>query len=222
MGQRTLKQFREILEFNLGNRGLDAPQLDLWINDGLLDLTSSVDFRNLENAIELKFNSTSTATIPDHVVNIRFIQDASRRKLLDPLPEVEFLRRPLLDYPTHWSRFGTDIRVNAIVRDDIGDDPDVIVAFVREEHPLLVDDEDKTKLPQAWDLAITYLSTHHGFLVLGEEELSAVWLSRAISYIQSRMTDEDMESSLSGTALINASGMRALMTRLQNLQQTGN
>lgn len=216
MGLRTLAQFRDSLEFNLGNRGLGKDQLNLWINDGLLDITSSVDFRALEDKIELTFNGSSSAPIPDNVVNVRFVQDISSHRLLTPLPEVEMLRRPL-GVPSHWSRFGNTIRVNSVIFDS--ENPQ-LHAYVRIEHPLLEGDTDTTVLPQMWDIAVAYLATHHGFLSLGEGELSVVWLSRAINYIQTRMTDEDLESSLSGTAMVNASGMRALMARLQNLQNS--
>ena len=66
-----------------------------------------------------------------------------------------------------------------------------------------------------WDPAIFLLAVHQGLLALGEEQRSAAFLGRAISYIQSKITETDMHMEASGLGGSLPSGLQALQNRLE-------
>ena len=79
----------------------------------------------------------------------------------------------------------------------------------------------KTVIPDSWDVAVWMMSVHYGLLALGEDNRSMAWLSRAITYIQSRMTEGDLQATASGLGASLPAGMQSLLNRLQSGQGTG-
>ena len=94
--------------------------------------------------------------------------------------------------------------------------------IVHKEAPVILSSSGaKTVLADIWDPAVFLLAVHHGLLALGEEQRSASWLGRAISYIQSKVTEQDIQAVTPGLDPSLPIGLSALQNRLTEAQRQG-
>lgn len=213
MGYMTLSDFRIDLQSALGDRGLHDPRLDRFINFGYLDLCGAVDFE----VLEAQDVSQSTAignqnlNVPANAMLVRIVRDTTVGRLLGWIPKVEFYRRAFTPNaaPLNWTRDGAVIKLNPTPNA-----VDAMLIIYKKTPVLLAATTDVSVIPDIWDPAIFLLSVHHALLALGEEQRSTTWLARAISYIQSRMTENDLHENASGLGASIPIGMHKLMARL--------
>ena len=217
MGYMTLDDFRTDLQSALGDRGFENPRLDRWINHGYLDLAGSVDFEVLNTDASIDtVAATQTIDTPSGAMIVQLVRDQDNDNLLGWVPKVEFFRRSasVSGKPTHWTRHG-----DLIYLYPIPDDAYEMWVPYKAAPELLAATLDVSVLPDIWDLAIFYLSAHHALVALGDEQRAASWFSRAVLYIQSRMTETDLHATAAGLgASLPGGGMEALRQRLQAFQ----
>ncbi len=216
MGLLTLANFRTDLQSALGDRGITDGRLDRWINFGYLDLAGAVEFEILANDESIATTgSTQTITAPTNTLIIQFIKDTTSDNLLGWIPKQEMFRRAITptDTPLNWTRHKTLIYLHPV--------PDGIfnLMVATMEPPAALSSASGVSLfPDTWDPAIFMLSVHHALLALGEEQRSSAWLARGITYIQSRITEQDLQSAGAGLGASIPSGMGALQARLSQAQ----
>jgi hypothetical protein len=196
MGFMTMDDFRTDLQSAMGDKGIDNTRLDRWINYAYLDLAGSVDFEVLdEDDTVATVAATQTIDAPDNTMIIKFIRNTTSDALLGWVPKGELFRRSsvITGPPTQWTRHGSVIYLHPV--------PDAVYSlFIISKIPpdLMTSGTDVTVFPDTWDAAIFFLSVHYGLLAIGEEQRSAAWMSRAVSYIQSRMTEKDLHAKAAG------------------------
>lgn len=216
MGQLTLADFREDLQSALGDFNYSTGQLDRWINFGYLDLTGAVDFDILKNDESVNtVTDTVTITAPTNKLHIRLIHDTTSGNLLGWLPLEELMRRPQTtatgNVATHWTRHAGDIYLNPIP----GTATKALWIVTTEPPAVLATSTAVTVLPDTWDPAVFQLAGHHAFMTLGQEQRSAAWLTRAVTYIQSRVTERAYQTDTQGMGADLPYGITALMNRIQ-------
>ena len=219
MGLMTLANFRTDVQSALGDKGIGNSRLDRWINFGYHDLGGSVDFEILEkDTTTATVSGTQTIAVPTDTEIIRLIKDTTNDTLLGWLQKAEMFRRAITPTatPTHWSRHGGLIYLHPV--------PNAIINMfiVHKEAPVILSSSGaKTVLADIWDPAVFLLAVHHGLLALGEEQRSASWLGRAISYIQSKVTEQDIQAVTPGLDPSLPIGLSALQNRLTEAQRQG-
>ena len=218
MAYMTLADYRTDLQSALGDKGIDNSRMDRWINFGYHDLAGSVDFEVTDqDETVATVQSTQTIAVPTGTEIVKLIKDTSNDALLGWIPKAEMFRRAVTPTgpPTHWSRHGNLIYFHPV--------PNAVInMFII--HKLAPDRmtnvADVSVFSDIWDPAIFLLTVHHGLLALGEDQRSASWLGRAISYIQTRMTEVDMHSQASGLGASIPTGMESLQNRLGSMGGT--
>ena len=219
MGYMTLANFRTDVQSALGSKGIADGRLDRWINFGYHDLAGSVDFETLESeTTTATVASTQTIAVPTGAEIIKLVKDTTNDSLLGWVPKTELFRRSITPtaVPEVWSRHGDLIYFAPV--------PNAIInMFIVHKNPptRLTASGNTSTFPDIWDPAVFLLSVHHGLLALGEDQRSASWLGRAISYIGSRITEVDMHSQAAGLGASIPSGLQALQARLEGLQGGG-
>ena len=219
MGQLTLANFRTDVESALGDRSIGNTRVDRWINAGYLDVTGSVNFETLVNDTSTNtVGSTGTIAIPTDAEIVTFIKDTTNDNLLGWLPKNELFRRDATTEgtATHWTRHADLIYLRPV--------PSGVQAMFiayKKSPALLASSGTTTDIPDIWDTAVFLMAVQHALLALGEEQRSASWLARGITYITSRITEEDIQSQAAGLGASIPSGIQALMSRLQSLQGGG-
>ena len=213
MGLLSLANYRTDLQSALGDRGIANSRLDRWVNFGYLDLAGAVPFEILSNDESVNtVGSVQTITAPTNTLIIQFIKDTTSDNLLGWVPKNELLRRSITPtgVPTVWSRHKGLIYLSPV--------PNGVFALLigtTEPPAALSSTGDLSVFPDTWDPAIFMLSVHHALLALGEEQRSTAWLGRAITYIQSRLTEQDLQANAAGLgASLPNGGMSALQARL--------
>lgn len=217
MGLMELSDFRDELDAILGDRVDDNDRLDRWVNFGYLDLSGALDFDELNDLHDLNVQSgTADYDVPDSTRLIKAVVDNDEGEYLDYVDPTEYFRldRSVSGDALRWTRFANKIRLHPTPSSNA----DFLV--LRKIDPTLLDgDTDTTVIPATWDTAVHILSVYHGLLALDERETKVnSWLSRAITYIQTRATQEEMFAKESGLGL---SFALPLEKRLSLLQQTG-
>lgn len=216
MGLLTLSDYRTDLQTALGDKGIVDSRLDRWINAAYLDLAGSVNFEILDaDATVPTVASTASVTAPADSLVIELVRDTTSDRLLAWIPKAEYFARSAATEgePLNWTRHGDDIYLHPI--------PDAIYSLFipyKKSPDILATDAATSIFPAIWDHAIFLLSVHHATLVLGDEQRAAAWLSRAIVYIQSRMTEDDLHSGAPGLGASLPNGLKGLTDRLQTLQ----
>lgn len=196
MGQMTLDDFRTELQTALGDRGINNPRLDRWINFAYMDIVSAVSFEITEKTATV--SGTDSLTVPTNSLVVRAVVDDTAGNLLQWISKVEYYRRDrtATGSPLVWTRIGDTIRVLPV--------PTAAIDYIIQYQGLpdrLSSPEDVTEIPELWDAAILWLAAHHGFLALGEEQRALVWLQKAGVYIQSRMTEDQLHATSPGLGL---------------------
>lgn len=219
MGLMTLENFRADLQSALGDKGINNPRLDNWIHFANLDLAGSVNFEDLTVRTTLPtVIAQPYVAVPDNVLIVVLVRDITNDNLLGWLPKAEYYRRSqsTTGPPDNWTRDKDELLLHPV--------PDAIVdllVITKGTPTKMAAPGDTTIYPDIWDPAILLLAAHHGLLALGEDQRSAAWLARAITYIQSRMTEDVLHADMAGLGASIPSGLQGLMNRLQGLQQQG-
>lgn len=200
MGFFTLEDFREELSSVLGQRGTGDRRLDRWINFGYLDLTGALDFDELNDLYELNVTaSQNTYDVPAKTRMVKAVVNEDTDRLLDYVDPTEFFRldRTKTAEPLRWTRYADNILLHPTPADS------ATFTVMRKVDPDRLEEyDDVTVLSDTWDAAIHMLSVYHGFLALAENEARAnAWMTRAIMYIQTRATQEEMFVKESGLGL---------------------
>ena len=215
MGLMTLDDFQEDLQSALGDRGITDGRLNRWINAGYYDLCGAVEFEVLTNSEKYDCTSSQSFVIaPANTLVIKLIRDMDNDLLLGWVPLVEYWRRSqgVTDEPTVWTRQEENVYLYPVP------DGTYQLMFITIEPPAVLTGSDKTVLPEIWDQAVFLLAGHFALLALGEEQRAIVWLGRAVTYIQSRMTEQDLQVDAGGLgASLPATGMAALQRRLSGM-----
>lgn len=216
MGLLTLAEFRTDIQSALGDLSFDSARVDRWVNFGYLDLASSVDFEILdEDSTTPTVASTDNIAAPSNNLIIKLVKDITNDQMLEWVPKAEYFRRASTPTgtPTCWTRHKDEIKLNPVPSE-------VVSLFVVYKTPptALSADGDLSVFADAWDPAIFLLAVHHALLALGREQRSITWLTRAITYIQTRITEADFHSSSPGLGASLPQGIEQLTRRLQYLQ----
>jgi len=199
MGVLTLADFRTEIQSSTGNRGIDNARLDRWINFGYLDLAGAIKFASLDDKIVIPtVASQANYAITGSPLLIRFVVDATSNLLLGWHTPVEYFRvkDAVTGTAAKWTREKDEIFIHPVPAGVVS-----LEVYVKEEPVLLIATGDVTVLPATWDNAIFLLSTHHALLALGEEQRAAAWFNRAITYIQSRISEDQLEANNLGTGM---------------------
>ena len=215
MGLVTLAEYRTDVDDAMGSKGYATGSLDRWINYGLLDLAGAVKFDILENnEAPVTVSGQEWVTAPTNTLVIELVRDDTNNRLLAWIDKTEYFRRSQdsSGEPTHWTRHNALLYLHPV--------PDgAYTLFVATIEPpaALTTGSETSPFPDTWDSAIFMLAVHHGLLAKGQEQRSAVWLARAITYIASRITEADFSEAATGVGASIPRGLQSLTARLQGL-----
>lgn len=195
MGLLTLADFRTDVGTALGGQGRPTFQLDRWVNQGYLDVCGAVDFDIFDDYSNIPtVNAQSYIPTPQNTVIVKAIKDETNDRNLGWIPLAEYLRREAIaGQPTHFTRLKDQIKLTPV--------PNGVFSLlvIRKMDPnTLVAENDVTAIPATWDAAVFLLAVHHAWLALNQEARAAVWLGRAVTYMQSRMTEKDFYQGTTG------------------------
>jgi len=219
MGYMTLDDYRTDVQSALGDRGFGNERLDRWINFGYLDLAGSVDFEVLDDSeVVATVAATQTIDAPDNAMIVKLVRDTTSDNLLGWNPKAELFRKSMVTQgvPLNWTRHKDLIYLSPIPDAEYS----LLVIFKTPPDRLAVSTAVSV-FPDIWDPAIFQLSVHHALLAIGDEQRSASWLSRAVTYIQTRMTEADLHADASGLGASLPPSGQNLQKRLQGLQGQG-
>lgn len=189
MGAMTFAEFGTELDLVLGDRDLDSTRIGRWVNFAYHDIAGAIDFEEFDADVTTPtVAGTPEIDAPADSQVIQIVKDVSNDILLGWIPKTEYYRRAVLPQaaPKYWTRHSDLIKLNP-VPDGIYD-----LLVIYKTPPAVMSGSDVTEISAVWDQAIHFLSVHHALLSLGEEQRAAVWLQRAMAYIQSRMTQADL------------------------------
>jgi hypothetical protein len=199
MGLLTLLQIRTEVDSSMGNRtGVLDPRLTVWINLAYNEIASGIDFKELDG--EFPFPTVigqAGYAGPTNPLVIQMVRNEVTHNLLTWVPETEYFRldRSANGVPRRWTRRGVQIR--------LWPPPSAIqnhIAYYKVTPTPLAADGDVTILPPYIDNALIFLSVAYGFLAVEEGAKAIVWLNRAITYLSSRITNQDFSFLLGGLA----------------------
>jgi hypothetical protein len=197
MSGMKLEDFRASLNVTFGERNVDQPILDQWINYGYYDVCSAVDFDilDIEHAFSTVGATRSYDTPTEPYMIIKHVRDETSDFSLSFIPKEDFFRLAKADTgePKRWTLHLDDIYLYPVP-----DSAYSMYAIVKNVPERLENDEDDSVLQPVWDVAIDMLATQYGYMSLGEENRALVWFNRAIMYIQTRMTDGGMYRDIPG------------------------
>jgi hypothetical protein len=197
MGFLTLLDFRDELDVTFGERNLQDPTYNRWINYGYLDLCTAIDFDILD--LEQTFNTAigvrSYVAPSDPFLLIKHVRDTTCDYSLTWIPKEEFFRLTAADEgtPKRWT-----LHLNKLWFYPVPDGIYSIIDIYKNTPSLLVEDDDVTVLQAGWDAAVSMLAVHYGYMAMGEEARGIAWYNRAIAYMQSRMTEGGMTRQVPG------------------------
>lgn len=219
MGAIVLSDFRDDVQAALGERNLLPAALNRYVNYGYQELTGAIKFEELEADENIVTVASQAEITPlNSFLTVRFVKDLTNDNLLQWVPKAEYYRRSssLTGVPEVWTRHAGDVLLHPLPSG-------VFSIFIAEkiEPTLLSADADVTVIPSAWDQAVFLLSVHYGLLGLGEEQRASVWLSRAVAYAQSRLTEEDLDLEMVGKNLAWGGGFLSLLQAAQQQQVNG-
>jgi hypothetical protein len=199
MGFMTLADFRTDLQSALGDRGFENPRLDRWVNFGYLDLAGAIGFESLERDVErATVIGNRSVAVPDNIMAVKVIRDKTNDRIVSWVPKTEYFRRSSASagQPTHWTRHGEEILLHPV--------PDGVFAIDIFYHAMpdrLTGVGDTTALPDTWDVAIHLLSVYHALQAVGEEQRASSWWARAVSFIQTRLSEDLIQATSGGLGL---------------------
>ena len=197
MGVLTLIQIRTEVDSSMGNRtSVDDPRIDTWINLAYIDIASGIDFPELDGELVIPtVVGQNNYAGPVNPLVVDLVRDDTNENLLTWVPKNEYFRlnRSTNGPVKRWTRSATEILLfpppSAIVS---------LTAFFKITPAILAVDGDVTILPGYVDNALILLAPAYGLLATGEDERAIVWLNRAINFLQSRLTNQDLSFLLGG------------------------
>ncbi len=197
MGVLTLLELRTEVDSSMGNKtDIPDPRVDTWINLAYIDVASGIDFSELDGELVIPTvvgQNNYVGPVDPLVVDL--VRDDTNDNLLTWVPKNEYFRlnRSINGPVKRWTRSAAEILVFP--------PPDAIVsltAFFKVTPALLGADGDVTILPSFVDNALILLAPAYGLLATGEDQRAIVWLNRAINFLQSRLTNQDLSFLLGG------------------------
>lgn len=195
MGFMTQADFSTEVQSALGDKGYDDTRVTRWVNWGYLDVASAISFEVLEST-DLIPTVAATATIaaPTEKLLIRFVRDQTNDRLLTWITKNEYfrLKQATQGQPLKWAQHIGNIHLHPIPDDEFS------MMVGSKSTPTLLTGSTTTVLPDSWDQVILMLAVQYGLLHTGEEQRAAVWMSRAVAYAMSRITEEDLKLELPG------------------------
>lgn len=212
MGVLTLADFRTDVGTALGSQGRPTFQLDRWVNQGYLDVVGAVDFDVFDQYQTVPtVADTPDIALPVGTVIVKTVKDETSDVNLGWIPQAEYFRRKVTPTgpPTAFTRLKDLIKLNPV--------PDAIYSLLvitKKDPDSLVQDNDVTAIPSTWDTAVFLLAVHHAWLTLNQEQRAAVWLGRAVTYMQSRITEKDFYTGITGLEK-SIAGYEARLTQMQ-------
>lgn len=217
MGYMLLTDFRTEVQSSVGDRGFTNARLDRWINFGYLDLAGAIDFEELTETDT--FNAVigqNNYPIPIDARLIQLVINDTDETLLQFIDKSEFYRlnRTAQAPPLKWTRVEEEILLNPTP-----DATDSFITVYKKDPVRLLNDGDTTILPDTWDAAVTLLATYHGLLAIGQEQRATQWFARAVTYIQSRITQEEAFIRTPGLGLVYAVPQERMANALTEAQQ---
>lgn len=203
----TFRQFKDKLNDAIGNPGILDTDLGDYVNLGYLDLTGAVKFEVCTGENEVTtVDDQNYVDVPAETLGIILVKDLDNDILLGKIDKLEYYRRESISgEPTRYAWSGSKILLTPVPDDTY----DLLILTNTSPTPL-AEDNDESVLPSIWDLAIHFLSIHNALLNRGQAARSAAYLARAISYISSRITEQDLEI---------LPGLEGLQKRLSELQK---
>lgn len=190
MGQMTLTDFREELTLAAGNRGHTNPQLDRWVNFAYMDVAGAVDMDELEEDTDVP-TVANQAYIdkPAGASKVISVVNETTGGLLQYIDKTEYFRldRTKVGDPVKWAVLSERVYLHPTP-----DSIDTIKLIHKIEPTALSAVGDTTVLDSVWDNAIYLLSVHYAMMSVGEDQRAVLWLNRALSYLQSRLTAEEI------------------------------
>jgi hypothetical protein len=213
MGYMTLDDFRLDVNSALGGQGRGTIELDRWVNLGYFDVTGAIDFDILDSYTELNTaTGINEVSVPADTQLIKVVKDQTNLNNLGYLPLSEYYRRAnaTTGLPRWFARQKDKLKLHPVPSGVY------VLQIVTKQPPIaMAIENDVTVLPPTWDAAVFLLAMHHAWLALNNEQRAAVWLGRAVTYIQSRITDSDFRQ---GTTGLDAA-IPGLVRRLEGMQQ---
>lgn len=198
MGVLTLLQIRDEVKSSMGNRPniLDA-RYNVWINLAYTDVASGIDFTELDGSLVIPtVIGQNNYNGPVNPLIVQMLRDDTNNNLLGWIPGSEYFR---LDRsvatakPKRWTRRALELLVwpnpNAIYS---------LTAYFKITPIALSGNADVTVLPSYVDNALIMLGAAYGLLAVGEDQRAALWVNRAISFLSSRLTEQDFSFLLGG------------------------
>lgn len=195
MGFMTLEEMTQEVSLNMQGLTSDATRLTRWVNFGMINLAT---FKNVaKSLVELRvvedFPLTAGTTEyakPEDLLAVKTITipDLDVRLTKSDRDPINFESEEEGE-PKAWTRRGSNINIFPIPDEDY----DAVIEYVRIPERLS-ERADVTEFDAGWDLAIIYLATHHGYLGMNKQDEADRWLGRALGYISSRISPDDIEA----------------------------
>lgn len=186
MGIQTLKTFRTGLQFTLGNRGFEDNQLSIWINVGLADLISQIEFEEEEFFFVDTVPAGQGFFLPANgLMGIIGMVNKTDKIAMTRIDQGGFdrLDAETKGEPKFWMRRGNEtifIWPTPEVDTDIQMDTQSV-------EQVLLGDTETTNLQSMWDRAVHLLAAAHALTDLEEAERSIFFFNGASRYIAKRI-----------------------------------
>lgn len=195
MGLLTGSEFSDDLQLMLGNRGFTPIQLLRWLNFGYFDVAGAIDFPELDlsTSPSLALNGNALPVPADAMV-IKVIKDVTADVKLNWLPLDEFMRPKVSSgQPIYWTRDGSTIHFRPSLGKIVPAAPHSITIYYKKE-PVAITSGTRSVFARTWDVAILKLAGSHALYSLGEEARGAALYNAAIAYMQTRLTEENLNA----------------------------
>lgn len=196
MGQLQLSEYRTEVQSALGDRGVTDNRLDRWINFAYMELAGALDFETFDGESSATSSSgTNSLSVPTDSMTVKAVVDDDNDTLLQWVPKHEFFRLPRSQQgtPEKWTQ-----HIDQVLLQPTPDSTVNYLVLYKDVPTRLSADTDTTAIPQVWDQAVYMLAVHYALMSLAEEQRASLWLQRAVQFIRTRVTEEDLEMSTPG------------------------
>jgi hypothetical protein len=190
MGLMTFAELQNDIAENLAGKNLNPARLKRFVNNGIQDLCTRMQFDELF-VTEPFFvqDGVTTYPVPTDLLGIHaiLINGTLLRKMERQWSEKDVTPAQ----PSYYKRREAEIIVWA--------EPDQFYEGYIEYYkvpPQLTEGTDVTLIPKYWDQAIVFLGTYHGWLSLGELDTAETWKNAFARYQNKRLTDEDISADI--------------------------
>ena len=178
MGLLTLKDFRDELNLSLGdNRQTANERLDRWVNLGYLQAVNESWFEGIkEVATAVTVDGQREYDVPTDLMSIVSLVDLTNKKRIiqTSWANMHQMDRTISGKPKLYARRRRSIYIWPTPDDEY----DLEINYLEEICPM-IEDTDRTVLPQAYDPWIVQLSRVQAFSAIGVEEKVAFYTQLA-------------------------------------------